>query len=110
MSKEGITLDSLKFQAIKELPPPCTLCQLQSLQGKANFLRRFIPNYATTMHGFLRLLRSNIPFIWDDYAEQAFDALKHALSSAPLISPPEFEKDFILYISTSAYLVEGILI
>ena len=48
MSKYGITLDPLKVQAILELPITRTLCQLQSLQGKANFLRRFIPDYAAT--------------------------------------------------------------
>ena len=68
MSKDGFTLDPLKDQAILELPIPCMLCQLQILQGKANFLRRFIPDYATTTHGFLRLLYSNIPFLWDAYA------------------------------------------
>jgi len=51
-----------------ELPPPKTLRQLRSLQGKANFLHRFVPYYATTAHGFLWLLRSNIPFVWDDQA------------------------------------------
>ena len=56
VSKDGITLDPLKVQTILELPIPCTLRQLQSLQGKANFIRRFVPDYATTAHGFLRLL------------------------------------------------------
>lgn len=38
VSKDGIILDPLKFQAILELPPPRTLCQLQSLHCKANLL------------------------------------------------------------------------
>eukprot|EP00253_Pinus_taeda_P012769 PITA_12769 len=46
VSHEGIRLDPLKVEAIVNLPPPATLQQLQSLQGKANFLRRFVPNYA----------------------------------------------------------------
>ena len=56
MSKDEITLNPLKVQAILELPMPHTLRQLQSLQGKANFFHRFVPDYATTAHGFLRLL------------------------------------------------------
>ena len=110
VSKDGIALDPLKVQAILELSIPRTLRQLQSLQGKANFLRRFVPNYATTTHGFLRLLCSIIPFVWDDHAQQSFDALKHALTSAPLISPPNFERDFILYISVSTYSIARVLI
>ena len=38
VSKDGITIDPLKVQAILDLPSPSTLLQLQSLQGKANFL------------------------------------------------------------------------
>jgi hypothetical protein len=39
VSQSGITVDPLKVQAITEIPPPQNLRQLQSLQGKANFLR-----------------------------------------------------------------------
>jgi hypothetical protein len=83
VSQSGITVDPLKVQAITEIPPPRNLRQLQSLQGKANFLRRFVPDYAIRAHGFLRLLRHDIPFHWDDYAQQSFDDLKAALSNAP---------------------------
>jgi hypothetical protein len=62
ISQRGITMDPLKVQAITEIPPPQNLRQLQSLQGKANFLQRFVPDYATRAHGFLCLLRHDIPF------------------------------------------------
>jgi hypothetical protein len=39
VSKDGIRVDPLKFKAILALPPPNNLTQLQSLQGKENFLR-----------------------------------------------------------------------
>jgi hypothetical protein len=45
LSLHGIRVDPLKVEAILTFPPPSTLRQLQSLQGKANILRRFIPNY-----------------------------------------------------------------
>jgi hypothetical protein len=38
ISQSGITVDPLKVQAITEIAPPQNLRQLQSLQGKANFL------------------------------------------------------------------------
>ena len=37
ISKEGIYLDPLKVEAIWNLPPPASLQQLQSLQGKVIF-------------------------------------------------------------------------
>jgi len=45
VSKAGIRVDPSKVEAIIKLPTPSSLRQLQSLQGKANFLHRFIPNY-----------------------------------------------------------------
>jgi hypothetical protein len=69
VSQSGITVDPLKVKAITEIPPPRNLRQLQSLQGKDNFLRCFVPDYAIRAHGFLRLLRHDIPFHWDDYAQ-----------------------------------------
>jgi hypothetical protein len=52
VSTHGIRVDPLKVEAILNLPPPSTLHQLQSLQGKENVLRQFIPNYDELMKGF----------------------------------------------------------
>jgi hypothetical protein len=103
-------MDTLKVQAITEIPPPRNLRQLQSVQGKANFLRHFFPYYTTHAHGFLRLLHHDIPFRWDEHAKTTFDDLKVALSSAPLITPPDFDRDYILYLLALAVSVEGVLI
>jgi hypothetical protein len=39
VSIHGNWVDPLKVEAILNIPPPSTLCQLQSLQEKANILR-----------------------------------------------------------------------
>ena len=110
VSHNGIVVDPMKVQSILNLPPPHTLCQFQSLQGKANFLRQFIPDYATKVHGFLCLLHTNIPFVWDENAQGAFDALQQALNSTPLLSPPNFTKEFILYVSVSKNSITKVLV
>jgi hypothetical protein len=69
-----------------------------------------VPDYAICTHSFLRLLRHDIPFHWDDHAQQSFDDLKTALSNAPLISAPDYNRDYILYVSTSAVSVAGVLV
>jgi hypothetical protein len=80
VSLHGIRVDPLKVEAILNLPPPSTLCQLQSLQGKENFLRRFIPNYVELTLGFTQLLKKGYEFIWDETANKAFKALKLSLT------------------------------
>ena len=65
VSHKGITIDPLKAQAILDLPPPRTRHQLQSLQGKANFLRRIVLEYATKAYGFIRPFHKKNHFVWD---------------------------------------------
>jgi hypothetical protein len=103
-------VDPLKIKAILALPPPTNLTQLQSLQGKANFLLHFICNYAEITKGFMRLLQKNIPFTWDDTAQQSFDALKHTLTHAPLLHPPKYTKDYILYLAASTSTIAMVLV
>jgi hypothetical protein len=80
----------LKFEAILNLPAPSTLLQLQSLQGKAIFLRRFIPNDAELKKGFTRLRKKGYKFVWDDTANKSFEALKLALTRTPLLFPSDY--------------------
>jgi hypothetical protein len=58
--------DPLKVEVILQLLPPRTIRQLQGLQGKANFLCRFIVNYANITKGFMCLLKKDNSFIWDE--------------------------------------------
>jgi hypothetical protein len=61
-------VDPLKVEAIVQLPPPRTVPQLQSLQGKENFLWCFIANYVEITKSFMCLLKKDIPFHWDEAA------------------------------------------
>jgi hypothetical protein len=98
VSTIGIMVNPFKVEAIIKFPPPCTILQLQSLQGKVNFLRCFIANYAEITKGFMRLLKKDIPFFWYEVVQCSFNALNHALITAPLLRPPNYNKDFLLYL------------
>ena len=87
-------MDPLKVEAIVNMPPPRSIKKLQS---KSIFLRRFTVNYAKITKGFMGLLKQDTPFLWDETTQLAFEALKKDLLSAPLLRPPYYTKDFILY-------------
>jgi hypothetical protein len=36
------------------------------------------------------------PFFWDEATQHSFDALKNTLTTAPLLRPPNYNKDFLL--------------
>jgi hypothetical protein len=95
VSKQGVRVDPLNIEAIFNLLPS-NLRQLQSLQGKENFLRRFIPKYAKLTKGFIRLLKKGVPFVWDDIAKTTFDSLKHVFTNTSLLHPPYYSHDYFL--------------
>ena len=103
-------MDPLKVKAIVNLPPPCSIRQLQSLQGKSNFLRHFIINYSNITKGFMRLLKQDARFVWDEIAQLAFEALKKSLLSVPLLRPPDYSRDFILYLAASESTIGVVLV
>ena len=110
VSKDGILIDPLKIAAILSLPAPTNLLELQSLQGKANFLHCFICNFAEKTYGYMRLLKKDTPFFWDDQAQWAFDNLKHALTHSPMIRPLDYSNNFLLYIAASTTTIVMVLV
>lgn len=58
----------------------------------------------------MHLLKKDMPFLWDDQAQRSFDTLKTALTSAPLLSPPDCGCDFIMYLATSDSSIGVVLI
>jgi hypothetical protein len=97
-------------EAIVQLPPSCTIPQLQSLYGKVNFLRRFIANYAEITKVFMHLLKKDIPFHWDEAAQCSFTALKSTLISTPLLRPPNYNKYLLLYLATTELTIGMVLV
>jgi hypothetical protein len=103
-------VNPLKVATIIQLPPPRTILQLQSLQDKVNFLRCFIANYAEITKGFMCLLKEDVPFYWDDATQCSFDTLKHALTTTPLLQPPNYNKDFLLYLVSAESTIGMVLV
>ena len=101
VSEEGSSVDPLKVDAILQLSPLRNIRHLQSLQGMENFLRRFVVNFSNLTRGFMHILKKNTTFCWDERAQESFDALKRALASAPVISPLDYSRDFLLYVAAS---------
>jgi hypothetical protein len=110
VSKIGIMVDPLKVEVIVQFPPPCTIPQLQILQGKVIFLRCFVTNYIEITKGFMCLLKKWVPFFWDEAAQRSFEALKCALMSTPLLQPLDYNKDFLLYLAAAESSIGMVLV
>ena len=55
------------------------------------------------------LLQKDIPFVFDDDCVEAFEILKKALISAPIIQPPDWNLPFEIMCDPSYYAVGAVL-
>ena len=58
----------------------------------------------------MRLLKKYTPFVWDEQAQHSFNALKKDLTNTPLLSTPNYNKDFLLYLTTSNTTISIVLV
>jgi hypothetical protein len=78
--------------------------------GKINFVRRFIPDFARMVKPIHNMLKQDRSFSWNDDTEKDFVEIKNAISSAPVLAKPDFEKDFIIYTNATEEAISAILL
>ena len=61
-TSQGLLPDDEKVKAIKEFPIPSDKKALQRLLGMANYLSRYIPNYAGIASPLYELLHNDVVF------------------------------------------------
>eukprot|EP00253_Pinus_taeda_P009505 PITA_09505 len=110
ISKDGIRIDPERIQAILQIPYPRNLKELQAFLGKINFLRRFIPNLAELIRVLSNMLKKDSKVKWTLEAKQAFEGIKIALTQAPVLTSPQFDKDFIIFSFSSEHSIVVVLL
>ena len=71
--------------SVRDWPSPKTRRQVQAFLGLANWHRRFIKNFSALAQPLTELTRKNVPFEWGEEEEKAFQTLKEALTTAPVL-------------------------
>ncbi|CAL2230132.1 unnamed protein product [Prunus armeniaca] len=72
-------------------------------------LRCFIKDFSKISTPLCRLLQKDVPFVFDDKCEKAFNHLKELLTSAPIIVPPDWSLPFELMCDASDYALGAVL-
>ncbi|CAM8999660.1 unnamed protein product [Rhodiola kirilowii] len=108
ISAEGVRTDPKKIAAIQNWPVPANQQQLRSFLGLANYYRRFIKNYSIIASPLTNLLRKD-NFSWNSETSQAFQNLKDALSTSPVLALPDFTKQFIVETDASSQGIGAVL-
>uniref|UniRef100_A0A8C3P213 Gypsy retrotransposon integrase-like protein 1 n=1 Tax=Chrysemys picta bellii TaxID=8478 RepID=A0A8C3P213_CHRPI len=91
-----------KVNAIQNWPVPKSKKQVQSFLGLAGYYRRFVPHYSQIATPLTDLTRKNQPneVQWTEKCQRAFNQLKAALMSDPVLRAPDFDQPFV--VSTDA--------
>lgn len=101
VSKAGVATEPSKTAAVNNWPTPKNIKQLRGFLGLTGYYRRFIKHYGVISKPLTQLLKKGTQFQWTPQANEAFELLKQALSTAPVLSIPDFGKQFIIEIDAS---------
>lgn len=112
LGSDGIRVDPAKTSAVKNWPTPQNAHDIRSFLGLCNYYRRFISGFSKLATPLTDLTGKRVQFTWGDTQQQAFDALKKALTTAPVLSAPDFSVPFnvtTLTTDASDYAIGAVL-
>jgi hypothetical protein len=77
--------------------------------GMVNFYHKFIPRLADVAAPLIALLKQGVKFVWGKDQQEAFEALKQAISQPPVLRMADFSRKFILQTDTSCVALGAVL-
>ena len=112
VTHDHISMDPVKVSGVTEWPAPSTIKDVQSFLGFTNFYRRFIHRYAdiaAPLNALTKKSARTSSFVLSDDAADAFNALKRAFVSSPVLRHFDPERPSTLVTDASDFAIAGIL-
>lgn len=92
---EGVSTDPEKIQAMINWPRPTTIRALRGFLDLIGYYRKFVAHYGSICRPLSDLLKKDA-FKWNEEAEQAFIALKEAMSTTQVLTLPDYNQGFVV--------------
>ena len=83
-SAKGVRLSKSKINAIQNAKPPKNANEVRSFLGLANYVSRFIKDYATTAEPLWKLTKPATKWNWGKEQEEAFEKTKKSLTTVAM--------------------------
>ena len=109
ISEKGIEVDKAKVEVISKLPSPTSVRQIRSFLGHAGFYRCFIKDFSKISRPLCNLLAKDTLFVFDEDCLKAFNILRTALTTAPIIKPPDWSIPFEIMCDASDFAIGAVL-
>src|SRR3954462_6680088 len=108
VSEGQVRMDPLKVKGVADWPKPKNKKDIQSFLGFANFYQRFIKGYSEMARPLTKLTGKE-EWSWGSEQERAFEGLKRAMSTAPVLAMPKDEEPFMIKCDASEGALGAIL-
>ena len=105
----GVVPNPDNVRKLLEWPTPTCVTDVQVILGMGNYYRRFVKDYSKRVYPLTQLTKKDVPFEWTTVCQQAFDDIKTALTSAPIMAHPIPGGEFILDTDASQTTLGAVL-
>ena len=105
----GMTLMEGKLKAIRDWGTPKNMQDVRSFLGFANYYRRFVKDFAAIADPLTSLTRKEVTWQWGPYQWHAFQRLKEALCTAPVLKFPNPNLPYTVVTYASCTATGGVL-
>ena len=109
LTPQGIAVDQRKVAAVQQWPRPGNVHDVRSFIGLVGFYRRFISGFSRLAAPLTELTKANQPWCWASEQQHAFESLKNALTSAPVLLVPDMDKPFHVFADASQQAIGAVL-
>ncbi|GBG66281.1 hypothetical protein CBR_g57879 [Chara braunii] len=109
LSANGLEPEATKMEVIRNWPQPANVRELRSFLGLASYYRKFVPKFSVIAHPLSRLTSKNVAYAWCEKCETAFQALKEALVSHPVLRIADPNLTFVVTTDASQFGIGAVL-
>eukprot|EP00253_Pinus_taeda_P019676 PITA_19676 len=109
ITRDGIAVDPEKIKAIMEWPVPKDVVDIRSFMGLTGYYRRFVEGFSKVAFPITSLQKKGRAFQWTQNCQKSFEQLKHLLTTAPILSIANPDKDYVVCIDASKEGLGGVL-
>jgi hypothetical protein len=100
ISYNTISMDKENLEGVRDSPRPTTIKQVRGFAGLAGYYCRFIQDSATMaapLHNLTQHDKIKTTEKWNEACATVFEAIKTAMTSAPVLALPHITKPFVVY-------------
>jgi hypothetical protein len=105
----GLSINDAKISIVKNYSRPNTLRRIKSFLTMASYYRKLLTDFSHITTPLRALFEQDAKLQWIDECEEVFQCLKNALSTAPILVLPNFNRPFILTTDASQFEISFIL-